>query len=97
MNQQLAIAKLKANEDAIRALGATALFLYGSTARNEAGPQSDIDVFVEYAPVKFTLFELAGLKALLEEKLGVSVDVTTRKGLNPRLRKRIEESAIRVF
>ena len=97
MRKATAIAKLKANEDAIRALGATSLYLYGSTARDEARPDSDLDVFVEYDPSRFTLFELAGIKVLLEEELGIVVGVTTRDSLHPMLRNRIEQSAIRVF
>ena len=97
MRRDDAIAKLKASEDAVRALGATSLYLYGSTARDEAGPESDVDVFVEYVSGRFTLFELSGLKLLLEERLDTPTDVTTRNGLNPYLRKRIEHDAIQIF
>lgn len=45
MNRDDAIAKLKGAESAIRAMGATALYLFGSTARNEAKPTSDVDIF----------------------------------------------------
>jgi uncharacterized protein len=97
MKRAAAIAKIKENESAIRALGATSLYLYGSTGRDQAGPNSDVDVFVEYAPRKFTLIELSGLKTLLEEQLGLKVDVTTRNGLHRLMRKGIEEDAIRIF
>ena len=97
MRRDEAIAKLKDTETAIRALGATSLYLYGSTARDEAGPDSDVDVFVEYIPGEFTLFELSGLKLLLEKHLGAQADVTTRKGINPHLRERVERDAVRIF
>lgn len=97
MRKDLAIEKLRENEDAIRALGATSLYLFGSTARGDAQPQSDLDVFIEYDPERLTLFELAGIKVLLEEQLGIDVDVTTRDSLNPLLRNRIERTAIRIF
>jgi uncharacterized protein len=98
MERDAVIAKLKANEDAVRALGATSLYLYGSTARNEARPDSDVDVFIEYDPAgHFSLLDLVGIQQELEERLGTTVDVATRDGLHPLLRKRIEKSAIRVF
>lgn len=98
MDKAVAIAKLKEQEGAIRALGATSLYLFGSTARDEARPDSDIDVFIEYDPAKkFSLLDLVGIKHALEDRLGIVVDVTTRDSLHPMLRKRIERSAIQVF
>ena len=89
MRKATAIAKLMANEDAIRALGATSLYLYGSTARDEARPDSDLDIFIEYDPTKrFSLFDLAGIKVALEEEFGIDVHVTTRDSLHPRLKKK---------
>jgi predicted nucleotidyltransferase len=98
MNRETAIAKLKENAEALKALGATALYLYGSTARNEATPTSDIDVFIEYDPnARFSLLDLVGIQQKLEDRLGTKVDVATRDGLHPRLQKRIERDAVRVF
>jgi predicted nucleotidyltransferase len=98
MQRDEAISKMRESVDAVRALGATSLFVFGSTARDEADADSDLDVFVDYDPAKkFSLIDLAGIKVLLEEKLGVEVDVTTRDSLHPLLRKRIEQSAIQVF
>lgn len=98
MNRIAAIAHLRASADAVRGLGATALYLFGSTARDEAGAGSDLDLFVDYDPVsRFNAFDLVGIKLLLEDRLGIAVDVTTRDGLHPRLRDRIEASAVRVF
>ena len=82
----------------MRAFGATALYVFGSIARDEAKTDSDIDVFVEYDAAKtFSLLDLAGIKVLLEEELGIEVDVTTRDSLHPLLRERIEQSAIRIL
>jgi predicted nucleotidyltransferase len=98
MRRDEAIARLKDTEDAIRALGATALYLYGSTARDEARPDSDVDVFIEYDPrTKFTILDLVGVQQELAERIGAEVDIATRDSLHRRLRKRIEQSAIRIF
>ena len=98
MDRIEAIARLKQHADAIKALGATSLYLFGSSARNQARDDSDLDLFVDYDPEKkFSLFDLVGIKQLLEDELGMPVDVTTRDSLHPMLRQDIEKSAIRVF
>ena len=98
MNRTEAIAKLKSCADAVKARGATSLYLFGSSARNAARSDSDLDLFVDYDPKrKFSLLDLAAIKNLLEERLAIEVDVTTRDSLHPLLRDDIERSAIRVF
>lgn len=98
MNRIEAIAGLQAQAATVRAMGATALYLFGSTVRDEARAGSDLDLFIEYdTGRKFSLFDLVGIKLFLEERLGTTVDVTTRDSLHPRLRDGIEQSAVRVF
>lgn len=57
--------------------------LFGSVARDEAGPQSDVDVLVEFGRPTFDGY--MGLKIYLEDLLGTSVDVATPRGLHPRV------------
>jgi uncharacterized protein len=98
VKRQDAIAALREQADAVKALGATALYLFGSTARDESGADSDIDLFIEYdRRSRFSLIELVGIRQLLERRLGVPVDLTTRDSLDPLLRDRIEAAAERVF
>jgi predicted nucleotidyltransferase len=97
MNQAEAVKKLRSFAGALRARGATSLYLFGSTSKNRAGANSDLDLFIDYDPRKFNAFDLVASKRLLEEGLGVDVDLTTRKGLHPLIRKRIEAGAKRVF
>lgn len=74
------------------------MYLFGSTVRDDAGPGSDIDLFIDYdRNSRFSLIELVGISQLLERRLGVPVDVTTRDSLDPLLRDRIEASAERIF
>jgi uncharacterized protein len=73
-------------------------FLFGSTARNENKANIDLDLFVDYDPNgKFNALDLVDIKFLLEDRLGLEVDVTTRDSLHPMLRDSIEKSAVRVF
>jgi predicted nucleotidyltransferase len=98
MNRLEAIDKLKRQAQAIKAMGATSLYLFGSIAQDEAARGSDLDLFIDYDPNgRFNAFDLVGIKQLLESELGIDVDITTRDGLHPMLRTDIEQSAIRVF
>ena len=98
MDRMEAITRLRDSADAVRTMGATSLYLFGSTARDEARADSDLDLFIDYDPAsRFNAFDLVGIKLLLEDRLGTAIDVTTRDGLHPRLRDRIEASALRVF
>ena len=98
MKRDDAITALKEQTAAVKALGATALYLFGSTVRDGATASSDLDVFIDYDRSSlFSLIELVGIKQLLERRLGLSVDLTTRDSLDPLLRDRIESSAVRVF
>ena len=98
MKRTEAIAKLRALASGIRARGARSLYLFGSAARDEMSPASDVDVFVDVAdPETFSLLELVDIKFFLEKELGLEVDVTTRESLHPMMRQDIEQSAIRVF
>jgi uncharacterized protein len=98
MNRAEVLSKLKPHIPAIKAMGATSLYLYGSAARNEARADSDIDLFIDYdSASRFNAFGLVGIKLFLEDELHARVDITTRDGLHPRLRERIEQSSVRVF
>lgn len=98
MHRTEAVKKLRTLANALKARGATSLYLFGSTARNQAGSKSDLDLFLDYDPrSRFNAFDLVAAKRLLQRRLGVSVDLTTRNGLHPLIRKQIEDEAIRLF
>ncbi len=92
------IAKLRDAEPLLRARGAAALYLFGSYARDEARPDSDVDVFIDKdTSRKFGFDEFMDIYLLLQKSLGENVDYGTREGLRPVLRPDIEREAIRVF
>ena len=98
MTRAQALKRLRSQADAIKALGATSLYLFGSTSRNKANARSDLDLFIDVDPRgRFNALDLVAAKRLLEQKLSVEVDLTTRKGLHPLIRKRVEAEATRVF
>ena len=98
MTRHEAIERLTLAAGRVRDMGATSLYRYGSVARDEAKAQSDLDLYIDYdIESRFNAFDLVGIKQLLEDRLGVPVDLTTRDGLHPRLRARIEASAHRIF
>ena len=92
------IERIRELGEPIRARGATGLYLYGSRGRGDSRPDSDIDLFVDYdGSSDFSIVELAGIKRLLEDALGLEVHITTRKGLSHRFRRAVEDEAIRVL
>jgi predicted nucleotidyltransferase len=73
--------------------GARNVRLFGSVARGEAGPESDIDLLVDLGPNRSPFFP-AGLKLDLEELLGRKVDVLTENALHWYIRERVLKEAI---
>lgn len=95
MNSQLVREMLKSHTHRLRELGVESLSLFGSVARDQASPGSDVDLLVQFAgPPSFDRY--MDLKLLLEESLGAKVDLVTPRALRPALRHRIEKDAIRV-
>jgi predicted nucleotidyltransferase len=75
--------------------GVTQLALFGSTARNEARDNSDLDILVSFdGPA--TSARYFGVQFNLEDQLGCTVDLVTEKALRPELRPFIEKEAINV-
>jgi len=75
--------------------GVKSLALFGSVARDEAHPDSDVDLLVEFdRPVG--LFAFIGLQQFLETLLGCKVDLGTPRSLKPRVKERVLQEAINV-
>ncbi len=97
MTRDEAISRLRRHEADLKRLGVEHLYLFGSTARNEADDDSDVDLFFDHEKGKLGLFEVMDVKERAASILGQKADVVTRNSLHPGLRKRIEDSAVRVF
>jgi uncharacterized protein len=98
MRRNEAVRRLRAHAGAIRAIGATSLYLFGSTARDEAGEASDLDLFVDYdEDSDFSAIELVRLRNYISDALNVEADVTTRDGVHPLIRDEVVAKAERLF
>ena len=64
MTRDEAIARLKQSESMLKQAGVTHLYLFGSTVRDEARPDSDVDLFFDYEREDFGIFDLMDVKEL---------------------------------
>lgn len=97
MDRSDAISCLKAHEAELKQLGVLHLYLFGSTARGEARPDSDVDLFFDYPRGTFGLYELMDVKDAAARILGRKTDIMTRDSIHKALRNRIEAEAVPVF
>jgi len=97
MNRDDILAILRGHAADLRHLGASSLFLFGSAARDETGPDSDVDLFFDFEDPRFSLVELVALQDRIAELLHMRADVMSRGSIHPRLRASIEGSAFQVF
>jgi predicted nucleotidyltransferase len=97
MERDEALQKLKQHEDELKLLGVEHLFLFGSTARGEARPDSDVDLFFDHPQGSLGLYELIDVKERTAEILGCRTDIMTRRSLHRVLRRDIEAFALQVF
>jgi hypothetical protein len=98
MHRQQILAKLRENEAALCARGVSHTALFGSRARDDARPDSDIDIMVEFDPAaRVTVFNHAGLKDHIAALFDGPVDVVSREGLKPYVRPAVMTDAIYAF
>jgi hypothetical protein len=98
MDKQDVIAVLQKNADALRARGIRHAALFGSVARGEARPDSDIDIMIELDPqAKIDVFQYAGIKMYIEGLFDAPVDVVDREALKQYVRAPATGDAIYAF
>jgi len=97
MKRAAAFEILRKHEAELRQLGVEHLYMFGSTARDQAGDESDVDLFFDHSRGQLGLFQLMEVKERASTILGRRTDIMTRASLHPVLRKQIEETAIQVF
>jgi predicted nucleotidyltransferase len=98
MSRDEVIAKLRQHAPELQAAGILHLALFGSTARNEARPESDVDLMAEYDPaVRLSLLDICKLQGKIEDLLQSKVELATRSRMRPIIKESAEEDAIDAF
>jgi hypothetical protein len=97
MERDQVLSTLRRHSADLKGLGAARLYLFGSVAKNEARPDSDVDLFFDFDDPHFSLVELVALNDRIAELLHARADVMSRGSIHPRLRPSIESSALQVF
>lgn len=96
MERERVLLIIAEHRETLEKLGVKSLELFGSVARNEATPESDIDFLVEFS-VNAGLFELFKVQHYLEDILGSKVDLGTKDALREHLREPVLKEVIRAF
>ena len=98
MNREQVIATLRDHEQEPRQRGVLHAALFGSVARGDTKPGSDIDILIEIEPdAPVGVFEYVGITQYLAGLFPGRVDVANRKGLKALVRPGVERDAIYAF
>jgi hypothetical protein len=98
MNRFTVIAKLREHEAELKAAGILRLSLFGSVARGDQTPQSDVDLIADFDKSKhYTLLTMGRLESRLAELLGTKVDLSSPDWMKESVRKQALSEAVRAF
>jgi predicted nucleotidyltransferase len=98
MNRQDIIDRLRQNERALRARGVVHAALFGSRARGDNGPDSDIDILIDIEPeAHVSVYDYVGLKDYIASLFEGPVDVVNREGLKSYVRPAATADAVYAF
>jgi uncharacterized protein len=99
MTRDEIIERLRPAIPALRAEGVSKLSIFGSRARGDARPDSDLDVLVEVDPqaTTFSLLNLVGVQHIVHDATGLRVQASLRRSMDDRMASRIADDLIEVF
>lgn len=98
MDKDAVLQRLRAHEHELRTMGVARLSLFGSVARGDAGPDSDVDLAAEFDRSRpFGLFQFVRLEERLGDLLGIKVDLVGEPIAKPRFRARVDRDRVHVF
>jgi predicted nucleotidyltransferase len=98
MDREQIIATLRAHERELKDAGVVRLSLFGSTARHDSGPGSDIDLLAAFDDTRcLSLLDVVGIELQLSDMLGARVDLSEEGTLKPRVQPSVAAGAVRAF
>ena len=98
MTRDDAIAILRAHQDELKAAGVRSLRMFGSMARDDAGPESDVDLEAAFENAsELTLLDLVRLERHLSGLLGRKVELIQQRAFKDGIRERVEAEAVLAF
>ncbi|MFZ5858377.1 MAG: nucleotidyltransferase family protein [Chloroflexota bacterium] len=95
MTRRTVISRIRKHRAELTKLGVKSLSLFGSVARGEDTPKSDVDILVEFRG-RATFDKYMDTKFYLEEILGRKVDLVTPKAIKPRMKPYIAQDLVHV-
>ena len=98
MDKDTVIEILRRHRSELEGLGVRHAALFGSVARGEAGPHSDIDIAIDLDMSRQpTVYDYVGMQQFITELFDGPVDVVDREALKPRVRERVTVDLINAF
>ncbi|HEX2554144.1 MAG TPA: nucleotidyltransferase domain-containing protein [Microvirga sp.] len=92
------VKRLRELKPEFRKAGVTRLAIFGSRARGDNRPDSDVDVLIDVDPDrKFSLFDLVGVSHLIQDHLGLENHVEMRRSLEEAFAREIEPDVVEIF
>jgi predicted nucleotidyltransferase len=98
MTRREALRRLDRNREKLRTFDVRHISVFGSTARDQATAQSDVDVLVEFdSQAHVGLFAFVRLLDYLSDVMGTRIDLATPAALRPEMRDEVLTEAVRAF
>jgi predicted nucleotidyltransferase len=98
MDREQVIAALRGREKELRAAGVVRISLFGSTARGEQRPDSDVDLLAAFdSSRRLSLLDVVGIERQISDVLGRPVELIEEGTLKPRVLRTVSAEAVRAF
>lgn len=92
------IATILGHSDVVKAEGVSKLAIFGSRARGDNRPESDLDVLIEVEPdVPFSILNLIGVEHIIQDATGLQTQAAMRRSMQSRFAQRISDDFLEVF